>query len=116
MQRTTRTAATVAATLTLLITGGGVADAAGAQVTKAEYAKVKKGMTPTRVRNIVDAKGELFSGAANESCIVRHYTGWQDSDVYFKFEDPDGDGTLRLTQKEVFGPLGGIPPLCPAVS
>jgi len=111
-----RTTAALAAALMILVAGGGVAEAAAAQVTKAEYGKVKLGMTPTRVRNIVEAKGELFSGEAGSTCMVRHYSGWNGRDVYFKFEDNEDAGKLRLTDKAAFGPLGGIPPLCPSVS
>jgi len=87
--------------------------AAGVQVTKAEFKKVKKGMTYQKVKKVVGANGKLLGDSAS-SCFVRTYRGWGGNTVTFMWDDFDGNGTSTLVSKGA-NPFGIIP-ICPGVS
>ena len=98
------TAAACAAALTLTATA---AVAATPQVTRAEYKKVQLGMGVNRVTHIVGSKGKVYSGSADDACLIKQYSGWNGLKIYFKWDD-NASGKLVLTEKDKIKPGGGV--------
>ena len=73
------------------------ADAAGAQVTRAEYRDVQEGMTPSKVKRVVNSTGRVYSETS--TCLMRRYSGWGDTRVWLTWHSDVDGNNFRLSGK-----------------
>lgn len=91
---TAAAAVALASSLTLVAVD---ANAAGAQVTRAEYKEVNKGMTPRKVKRILGSTGQVYSETS--TCLMRKYSGWGDTRVWLTWNSDVEGNNFRLTGK-----------------
>lgn len=78
---------------------------AAPQVTRAEYKKVKVGMTKRKVKTIVGATGDVYSKGPD--CLIKEYRAWSDQTAFFAFYVGKLDYKQHLNTS-----VQGYPPQC----